>query len=182
MRLLLSGVSIIVADVAALMLAAVVAVVAVATYLLSSLIAKRVLTKGRDSPESVKVRDFIYKYFQLAQSKEIEKIEEFFDPRFTKFGDSPPYDRRDFGRALMLEQLHFASLSDYDFKIENLNIEVMSNVALATFLLEVTGMIIDDYSFRGTSVNNTSRVTIVLQTDKNDQWKMVHQHLSNLDG
>ena len=179
MRLLLSGVSIIVADVAALMLAA---VVAVATYLLSSLIAKRVLTKGRDSPESVKVRDFIYKYFQLAQSKEIEKIEEFFDPRFTKFGDSPPYDRRDFGRALMLEQLYFASLSDYDFKIENLNIEVMGNVALATFLLEVTGMIIDDYSFRGTSVNNTSRVTIVLQTDKNDQWKMVHQHLSNLDG
>ena len=179
MRLLLSGVSIIVADVAALMLAA---VIAVATYLLSSLIAKRVLTKGRDSPESVKVRDFIYKYFQLAQSKEIEKIEEFFDPRFTKFGDSPPYDRRDFGRALMLEQLHFASLSDYDFKIENLNIEVMGNVALATFLLEVTGMIIDDYSFRGTSVNNTSRVTIVLQTDKNDQWKMVHQHLSNLDG
>jgi ketosteroid isomerase-like protein len=179
MRLLLSGVSIIVADVAALMLAA---VIAVATYLLSSLIAKRVLTKGRDSPESVKVRDFIYKYFQLAQSKEIEKIEEFFDPRFTKFGDSPPYDRRDFGRALMLEQLHFASLSDYDFKIENLNIEVMGNVALATFLLEVTGMIIDDYSFRGTSINNTSRVTIVLQTDKNDQWKMVHQHLSNLDG
>jgi ketosteroid isomerase-like protein len=179
MRLLLSGVSIIVADVAALMLAA---VIAVATYLLSSLIAKRVLTKGRDSPESVKVRDFIYKYFQLAQSKEIEKIEEFFDPRFTKFGDSPPYNRRDFGRALMLEQLHFASLSDYDFKIENLNIEVMDNVALATFLLEVTGMIIDDYSFRGTSVNNKSRVTIVLQKDKKDQWKMVHQHLSNLDG
>jgi ketosteroid isomerase-like protein len=168
------------------MLAAVVAVaivtVAVTTYLLSSLIAKRVLTKRHDSLESVKVRDFIYKYFQLAQSKEIEKIEEFFDPRFTKFGDSPPYDRRDFGRALMLEQLHFASLSDYDFKIENLNIEVMGNVALATFLLEVTGMIIDDYSFRGTSVNNTSRVTIVLQTDKNDQWKMVHQHLSDLDG
>ena len=179
MRLLLSGVSIIVADVAALMLAA---VIAVTTYLLSSLIAKRVLTKGRDSPESVKVRDFIYKYFQLAQSKEIEKIEEFFDPRFTKFGDSPPYDRRDFGRALMLEQLHFASLSDYDFKIENLNTEVMGDVALATFLLEVTGMIIDDYSFRGTSVNNASRVTIVLQTDKNDQWKMVHQHLSKLDG
>jgi ketosteroid isomerase-like protein len=156
--------------------------IAVVTYLLSSLIAKWVLIKGHDSPESVKVRDFIYKYFQLAQSKEIEKIEEFFGPRFTKFGDSPPYDRRDFGRALMLEQLHFASLSDYDFKIENLNIEVMDNVALATFLLEVTGMIIDDYSFRGTSVNNKSRVTIVLQKDKKDQWKMVHQHLSKLDG
>ncbi|MDQ3806680.1 MAG: nuclear transport factor 2 family protein [Thermoproteota archaeon] len=155
---------------------------AVATYLLSSSIAKLVLIKGHDSPESVKVRDFIYKYFQLAQSKEIEKIEEFFDPRFTKFGDSPPYDKRDFGRALMFEQLHFTSLSDYDFKIENLNTEIMGNVALATFLLEVTGMIVDDYSFRGTSVDNKSRVTIVLQKDKKDQWKMVHQHLSKLEG
>jgi ketosteroid isomerase-like protein len=58
----------------------------------------------------------------------------------------------------------------------------MGEVAVATFLLEVTGMIVDDYSFRGTSVNNKSRVTIVLKKDKNDQWKMVHQHLSKLTG
>lgn len=134
------------------------------------------------SIESFKVRQFIHKYFQLAQSKEIEKIEEFLDPHFTKFGDSPPYDRRDFGRALMLEQLHFASLSDYNFNIENLNTEVIGDVAVATFLLEVSGMIVDDYSFRGTSVSNKSRVTIVLKKDKNDQWKMVHQHLSKLTG
>jgi ketosteroid isomerase-like protein len=134
------------------------------------------------SAESLKVKYLIQRYFQLAQSKEIEKIEEFLDPRFTKFGDSPPYDRRDFERALMLEQLHFASLSDYDFKIENLNTEVMGDVAVATFLLEVTGMIVDDYSFRGTSVNNKSRATIVLQKDKKNQWKMVHQHLSKLAG
>ena len=134
------------------------------------------------STDSVKIRDFIYKYFQLAKTKEIDKIEEFLDPRFTKFGDSPPYDRRDFERALMLEQLHFASLSDYDFKIENLKTEVTSDFAVATFVLEVTGMIINDYSFRGISVNNKSRVTIVLQKDKSGQWKMVHQHLSKLAG
>jgi len=132
--------------------------------------------------DSDKVRDFIYKYFQLAKTKELYKIEEFLDPRFTKFGDTPPYDRRDFERALMLEQLHFASLSDYDFKIENLIIEVTGDVAVATFVLEVTGMIIDDYSFRGTSVKNESRATIVLQKDKEGQWRMVHQHLSKLSG
>ena len=132
------------------------------------------------STDSISIKDFIYKYFQLAKTKEIEKIEEFLDPRFTKFGDSPPYDRRDFDRALMLEQLHFASLSDYDFKIENLNTEVIGDIAIATFLLGVTGILIDDYSFRGTSVNNTSRVTIVLQKDKKGQWRMVHQQLSKL--
>jgi ketosteroid isomerase-like protein len=132
--------------------------------------------------DSARISDVIYKYFQLAKTKEIDKIEEFLDPRFTKFGDSPPYDRRDFERALMLEQLHFASLSDYDFKIENLNTEVTGDVAVATFVLEVTGMIIDDYSFRGTSVKNKSRATIVLQKDKKGRWRMFHQHLSKLSG
>jgi ketosteroid isomerase-like protein len=132
--------------------------------------------------DSAKIRDLIYNYFQLAKTKEIEKIEEFLDTSFTKFGDSPPYDRRDFERALMLEQLQFASLSDYDFKIEELKTEVMGDAAVATFVLQVTGMIVDDYSFRGTAIDNKARTTVVLRKDKNSQWKMVHQHLSKLAG
>ena len=130
--------------------------------------------------DSAKIRDIIFNYFQLAKTKEIEKIEEFVDPSFTKFGDSPPYDRRDFERALMLEQLQFASLSDYDFKIEDLKTEVMGDAAIATFVIQVTGMIVDDYSFRGTTIDNKARATVVLRKDKSGQWKMVHQHLSKL--
>jgi ketosteroid isomerase-like protein len=132
--------------------------------------------------DSAKIRDIIYKYFELAKTKEIEKIEEFLDQRFTKFGDSPPYDRRDIERALMLEQLQFASLSDYDFKIEDLKTEVLGDVGVATLVLQVTGMIVDDYSFQGTAINSKSRVTIVFQKDKKDQWKMIHQHMSKLAG
>lgn len=132
--------------------------------------------------DSAKIRDIIYNYFELAKTKEIEKIEEYLDSNFTKFGDSPPYDRRDFERALMLEQLQFASLSDYDFKIENLETKVAGDSAVATFVLQVTGMIVDDYSFRGTTIDNKARATIVLQRGKNGQWKMVHQHLSKLPG
>jgi ketosteroid isomerase-like protein len=132
--------------------------------------------------DSAKIRDLIYKYFQLAKTKEIEKIEEFLDTSFTKFGDSPPYDLRDFERALMLEQLQFASLSDYDFKIEDLKTQVMSDAAIAAFVIQVTGMIVDDYSFRGTAIKNKARATVVLHKDKNGRWKMVHQHLSKLAG
>lgn len=132
--------------------------------------------------DSAKIRDIIYNYFELAKTKEIEKIEEFIDPSFTKFGDSPPYDRRDFERALMLEQLQFASLSDYDFKIEGLQTEVMGDAAVATFVIQVTGMIVDDYSFRGTAIDNKARATVVLRKDKSGRWKMVHQHLSKLAG
>lgn len=132
--------------------------------------------------ESARIRDIIYNYFQLAKTKEIEMIEEFLDSSFTKFGDSPPYDRRDFERALMLEQLQFASLSDFDFKIENLKIEVLGDTSVATFVIQVTGMLVDDYSFRGTAIDNKARATVVLRKDKNGWWKMVHQHLSKLAG
>jgi ketosteroid isomerase-like protein len=134
--------------------------------------------------DSALIRDLIYNYFELAKTKEIEKIEEFLGTKFTKFGDSPPYDRRDFERALMLEQLQFASLSDYDFKIENMQVDVAGDSAVATFMLEVTGMIVDDYSFRGTTINNKARVTIVLRKEEKTggRWKMTHQHLSKFPG
>ena len=132
--------------------------------------------------DSATIQDLIYKYFQIAQSKEIEGIPDFFDDRFTKFGDSPPYDRRDLERALMLEQLQFASISDYDFKIEELKIDVFSDVAMATFTLQSTGIIVDDYSFRGTAISNKSRVTIVFQKDKRGMWRMLHQHFSKMPG
>jgi len=133
--------------------------------------------------DSAKVRDLILEYFQLAKTKEIEKIEGFLDPAFTKFGDSPPFDRRDYERALTLEQLQFASISDYDFKIEDMKIELIGGVAaVATFVLQSTGMIVDDYSFRGTTINNRSRITLVLRKDDNGRWRILHQHFSKLSG
>jgi ketosteroid isomerase-like protein len=132
--------------------------------------------------DSATIQDLINKYFQIARSKEIENIPDFFDDRFTKFGDSPPYDRRELERALMLEQLQFASISDYDFKIDDLKVDMMGETAVASFMLQSTGMIVDDYSFRGTTINNRSRVTIVFQKDKKYIWKMLHHHFSKMPG
>lgn len=128
------------------------------------------------------IKDVIFEYFEIAKTKEIEMIDSYLDSKFTKFGDSPPHDVREFDRALMLEQLQFASISDYDFKIEGLKIEIRGDVAISTFILESTGMIVDDYSFRGTTINSKSRATIVLQKDKSGRWKMVHQHMSKFAG
>jgi ketosteroid isomerase-like protein len=133
-------------------------------------------------PDKIQIRDLIHKYFQIAKSKEIESIPEFLGPNFTKFGDSPPYDLRDLDRALMLEQLQFASISDYDFTISDMNVSVLGDVAVAAFALESTGIIVDDYSFRGTAIKNKSRATIVLQKGKNGRWRMLHQHLSKMPG
>ena len=142
----------------------------------------RELKKALSTAEHAAIKNLIFEYFQLAKTKEIERIDSFLDTRFTKFGDSPPYDRRDFDRALMLEQLQFASISDYDFKIEDLKVEVQGSLAIATFLLTSTGMIVDDYSFRGTTINNKSRATVVFAKSEKGQWKMTHQHLSKFAG
>jgi ketosteroid isomerase-like protein len=81
----------------------------------------------------------------------------------------------------MLEQLQFASISDYDFKIEDMKIEIRGDIAMASFLLHSSGMIVDDYSFRGTTINNKSRATMVL-CKVGGQWKILHQHLSKFSG
>lgn len=128
--------------------------------------------------DSGRIREIILEYFQLAKTKEIEKIDSYLDSKFTKFGDSPPYDRREYDRAIMLEQLQFASISDYEFKVEDLKIQVQKDCAIATFVLESSGILVDDYSFRGTTVNNKSRATVVLKKDDKGSWKMLHQHLS----
>lgn len=133
--------------------------------------------------DSAAIRDLIYKYFQIAKTKELEGIDDFFvsDGRFSKFGDSPPYERRDSDRAMMLEQLQFASISDFDFKIEGMKIDLLGeDAAAASFILHSSGMVVDDYSFRGSTVNSVSRVTMVLQKDKHGRWRMVHQHFSKL--
>ena len=128
--------------------------------------------------DSPRIKEIILEYFELAKTKEIEKIESYLDSKFTKFGDSPPYDRREYDRAIMLEQLQFASVSDYEFKVEDLRIQVEKDCALATFVLESSGILVDDYSFRGTTVSHKSRATVMLKKDNTGGWRMLHQHLS----
>ena len=77
----------------------------------------------------------------------------------------------------MLEQLQFASVSDFDFQLHDIRIDDLGDAALATFLLESSGMVIDDYSFRGAAIKAKSRVTVVF-VKQNNNWKMLHQHMS----
>jgi ketosteroid isomerase-like protein len=134
--------------------------------------------------DSEEIKLTIEKYFNIGKSKDLEAIQQFLIEGFHKFGDTAPYERRDRERALMLEQLQFASVSDFDFKIQDLRIEVFGTMALATFVFESTGMVVDDYSFRGATVKSKLRVTVVLKKEEKEanKWKMIHQHLSKFQG
>jgi len=127
------------------------------------------------------VRKAVYRSFEIGKSKDLQAIQSlhFNDKRFSKFGDTPPYMRMDYNETCMYEELYFASVSDYDFKIEDLKVDFFDDMAIATFIIEHTGMLVDDYSFTGRTMSVRSRGTMVLQKN-GKQWLIVHEHFSKI--
>jgi len=133
-----------------------------------------------ESDESL-IKKTVYRAFEIGKSKDLQSIQSmhYNDKRFSKFGDTPPYMRMDFNDACMHEELYFASVSDYDFKIEDLRVDIFDDTAIATFLIEHTGMLVDDYSFTGRTMDVKSRATMVFQK-KGSEWLIIHEHFSKI--
>jgi len=125
------------------------------------------------------VAALITAYFEVGKSKDITNLSRFFAPTqyFSKFDESPPYTRQDSDDAFIYEQARFANISDYEYKIDDLRIDVIGFMAIATFYLEFKGVFVNDYSFEGSTVGGRSRVTMVVGKF-GDQWKIVHHHVS----
>jgi len=100
------------------------------------------------------------------------------DPRFSAYSDVPPFDLKDFSTTSALEQLRFVSISDYDFDLKNLRIDSFENFSVVTFTVKQSGMIVDNYSFRGQHFTMDSRATFVLA--KYQKWKIIHIHLTKI--
>jgi hypothetical protein len=100
------------------------------------------------------------------------------DSRFSSYGDVPPFDLKDYTTTFALQQLRFVSISDYEYEIKNTRVDLFDNCAVVTFVVKQTGMIVDNYSFRGQHMSMESRGTFVLI--KSQKWKIVHIHLSKI--
>jgi len=127
------------------------------------------------------VAALITAYYEVGKSKELTKLSKFLAPPqyFTKFDESPPLTRQNANEAFMYEQARFANISDYSYKIEDLRIDVLGLMAVATFYLDYKGVFVNDYSFEGSTVGGRVRVTMVVGKI-GDSWKIVHQHSSRL--
>src|ERR1700688_1686847 len=128
------------------------------------------------------VAALITSYFEVGKSKDITTLSNFFAPTqyFSKFDESAPYTRQDVDDAFMYEQARFANISDYEYKIEDLRIDVIGFIAIATFYLSFKGVFVNDYSFEGSTVGGRSRVTMVVGKFA-DEWKIVHEHVSRFE-
>ncbi len=127
------------------------------------------------------VAELINSYYEVGKNKDLAALSGFYAGRnyFSKFDESPPYTRQSADEAFMYEQARFANISDYDYALEDLRVDLVGLVAIATFYLSYTGVFVNDYSFEGSSVGGKSRVSMVLARFEG-KWKIVHQHSSRL--
>ena len=80
--------------------------------------------------------------------------------------------------SIMLEELKFVSISDYDYTITSPKISVFGDTAVAAFELNQRGMLVDNKAFTGEHISINGRATFVLL--KKPTWKIIHIHLSRI--
>ena len=120
----------------------------------------------------------IEKFFEIGKTKNLEVLKEIQinDSTFSSFSDVPPYDLKDYSTTIALEELRFVSISDYDYKINNLKISIFDETAVVALELIQKGMLVDNKAFTGEHITIEGRATFVLI--KKPTWKIVHIHLS----
>lgn len=128
------------------------------------------------------VLDILTTFFNAGKTKNLAPLSviQLDDSRFSSYSDVPPLDLKDYATTIALQQLRFVSISDYDFEIKNARVDLFENFAIATFTIKQTGMVVDNYSFRGQHHSMESRGTFVLV--KSTKWKIIHLHLSEISG
>lgn len=131
--------------------------------------------------ENEQVINVIEKFFQVGKTKNLAVLREIQldDTRFSSFSDVPPHDLKDFATTIVLEELRFVSISDYNYQIKNPKISVFDNTAIVAFELLQKGMVVDNKAFTGKIITIEGRATFVLI--KNSSWKIVHIHLSKIN-
>lgn len=127
------------------------------------------------------VRTAVYQVFEAGKNKDFRLLARVHadEPRFSKFDDHPPYGRQNAREAYMYEEVAFASLSDYEYNLRDLRIDTFDWMAIATFILDYRGMMVNNATFAGESIHGTSRVTMVFQR-KGKEWLIVHEHFSGI--
>ena len=129
------------------------------------------------------VASVVFSFFEAGKNKDLASLNSLHGPAgiFSKFDDVPPYTRQSSEEAFTYEQAAFANLSDYQYSLEDLRIDIVGGTAVATFYLQAKGMVVNDYSFEGQTVSSRARVTFILARFEGS-WRIVHEHFSAIPG
>ena len=120
----------------------------------------------------------IESFFNVGKTKNFSVLQDvqLNDSIFSSFSDVPPYDLKDYSTTIVLEELRFASISDYDYEIKNTKVTILENTAILTCELMQKGILINNQTFTGEHIIIHGRATFVLF--KKENWKIIHYHFS----
>ena len=130
-----------------------------------------------DQEQIVKV---IQTFFETGKTKDFSVLRniQVNSSEFSSFSDVPPYSLKGYADSIALEELRFASISDYDYEIKNAKISIFGSTGVVTFVLNQKGMLVDNKAFTGQHITINGRATFVLI--KEDTWKIIHYHLDKI--
>ena len=130
-----------------------------------------------DQEEIVRV---IQTFFETGKTKDFSVLGniQVNSPEFSSFSDVPPYSLKGYAESIALEELRFASISDYDYEIKNAKISIFGSTGVVTFVLNQKGMLVDNKAFTGQHITINGRATFVLI--KKENWKIIHFHLDQI--
>ena len=124
--------------------------------------------------------ELIQMFFETGKTKDfsiLRKIQ-LDSPEFSSFSDVPPYGLQNYSQSVALEELRFSSISDYNFELKNPKISIFDTIGIITFLINQTGMLVDNKAFTGQHITINGRATFVLI--KKPTWKIMHYHLDKI--
>ena len=130
--------------------------------------------------DTSQILEIIHTFFEAGKTKNLAPLRaiQLDDPRFSSYSDVPPFELKDYATTMALQQLRYVSISDYEYEILNQRVDILGDAAIVTLQLKQTGVIVDNYSFRGQHLSMQSRGTFVLV--KLPKWKIAHIHLSKI--
>ena len=124
--------------------------------------------------------ELIQMFFEAGKTKDfsiLRKIQHDL-PEFSSFSDVPPYGLQNYSQSIALEELRFSSISDYNFELKNPKISIFDTIGIITFLINQTGMLVDNKAFTGQHITINGRATFVLI--KKPTWKIMHYHIDKI--
>ena len=132
-----------------------------------------------DKEEIFKV---IQTFFEIGRTKNFSVLRDIQldSPEFSSFSDVPPYGLKSYSDSIVLEELKFASISDYDYEMKNVKIGIFESTGVVTFVLNQKGMLVDNKAFTGQHITINGRATFVVI--KEGTWKIIHYHLDKIPG
>ena len=124
--------------------------------------------------------ELIQMFFETGKTKDfsiLRKIQ-LDSPEFSSFSDVPPYGLQNYSQSIALEELRFSSISDYNFELKNPKISIFDTIGIITFLINQTGILVDNKAFTGQHITINGRATFVLI--KKPTWKIMHYHIDKI--